>query len=123
MTDRNRIRETVSIAALCEIADESAAGGDLEGLRSQLLSVRVTENPPGIGEAEEAAHALEATLAPPPRLATPAYLDAVGEATMRLERALGESSSSPFAEAMRLARVAVEELTEEVERNYRAELP
>ena len=68
----------VSIAALCELAEEAAGGGKLEELRAQLLSLRLTEHPEGIEEAEEAALELERTIGAPPRLATPAYLDAVG---------------------------------------------
>jgi hypothetical protein len=118
---RNRVREAVSIAVLCEVADESAGGGDLSELRSQLVALRVTENPPGIEEAQEAALALEAVVGAPPRLATPQHLDAVGEATRRLERALGDGGS-PFAEALRQALPLVEELTREVEGSYKREL-
>jgi hypothetical protein len=119
---RARVREAVSIAALCELADESAGGGDLSELRSQLVALRLTENPPGIDEAEEAALALERVVGAPPRLATPAYLDAVGAATLRLERALGDSSSSPFAAAMQQGRGTVDELARQVESGYKREL-
>ena len=90
----------VSIAALCELAEESAGGGKLEELRRELVALRVTERPEGIEEAETAALALEQTILPPPRLATAEYLDAVGAAVRRLELALGDSMASPFAEAM-----------------------
>jgi hypothetical protein len=116
------VREAVSIAALCELAEESAGGGDLSELRSQLVALRLTENPPGIDEAEEAALALEAAVGAPPRLATPAHLDAIGLATRRLERALGDPGGSPFAEAMQQAVGAVEELTREVEAGYKRPL-
>ena len=119
---RAAIREAVSIAAMCEVAEESAGGGHLDELRSQLVTLRLTENPPGIDEAEDAALALERLLAPVPRVATPDYLDAVGAATRRLERALGEDAGSPFAAAMRQALPAVDELTAEVERHYKTEL-
>jgi hypothetical protein len=119
---RNRVRAAVSIAALCELADESAGGGDLSELRSQLVAVRLTEHPEGIEEAEEAALALEAVVGSPPRLATPAYLDAVGAATIRLERALGDPTSSPFAAAMHQGRTVVDELAREVEARYKAPL-
>src|SRR5204863_92010 len=62
VTARARVREVVSIAALVEVAEETAVGGDLDELRSQLVALRLTENPPGIDEAEEAALALEATI-------------------------------------------------------------
>ena len=122
ISSRNVVREAASIAALCELAEETAGGGDLEELRGQLAALRVTENPPGIDEAEEAALALERTLGTPPRLATPAYLDAVGLATRRLEQALGENGASPFAAAMKGSIVAVDELTAEVEGRNKLEL-
>ena len=120
--DRARVREAVSIAAVCELAEENAGGGHLDELRSQLLTLRLTENPEGIDEAEEAALELESTLIPPPRVASPAYLDRVGAATMKLERALGDGGASPFAAAMQVGMAAVEELAAEVERKYKLEL-
>ena len=122
ISSRARIREAASIAALCELAEETAGGGDLEELRAQLAALRLTESPPGIDEAEEAALALERTLGTPPRLATPAYLDAIGLATRRLEQALGENGGSPFASAMKGSLVAVDELTAEVEGRNKLEL-
>jgi len=120
--DRSRIREAVSIAAVCELAEETAAGGELEELRARLLTLRLTENPDGIEEAEEAALELESTLSAPPRIASPAYLDRVGTATMKLERALGDGGASPFAAAMQAGMAAVEELAADVERKYKIEL-
>jgi len=119
---RNPVREAVSIAAMCELADEQAGGGELEELRQRLVALRVTENPPGIEEAESAALDLERTLGPPPRPATPQYLDEVGAATRRLEHALGDSGNSPFAVAMQQALPAVEELAKEVESQYKLPL-
>ena len=66
-SERLRVRDAVSIIALCELAAETAAGGDLDELRSQLAALRVTENPPGIEEAEEAALELQHVLGAPPR--------------------------------------------------------
>lgn len=120
--DRRLVREALSIAALCELAAETAGGGDLEALRARLLELRMRERPPGIERAEEAALALERTLGAEPRLATPAYLDEVGAATRRLEEALGEDAGSPFAAAMRSAIGAVDELAAEVERGYKITL-
>jgi len=120
--DRARIREAVSIAAVCELAEETAAGGELEELRAQLLTLRLTENPEGIEAAEEAALELESTLSAAPRVASPAYLDRVGTATMKLERALGDGGASPFAAAMQVGMASVEELAAEVERKYKLEL-
>jgi hypothetical protein len=118
---RARVREVVSIAALCELAEELAAGGDLDELRSQLVALRVTESPPGIEEAEQAALDLQAALGAPPRLASPSYLDTVGAATRRLEEALGDGGS-PFAVAMKQAFTTVDELTRDVEAHYKRAL-
>jgi hypothetical protein len=68
VTDRALVRETVSLAALCEIAGEAADDA-------------------------------------PPRLASPAYLDAVGS-----------------ADAIAVAYSAVESLTQEVEAAYKVDL-
>jgi len=85
------------------------------------VTLRLTESPPGIEEAEAAALALERELGTPPRLATPSYLDALGLATRRLEQALG-NGGSPFAVAMAHGIVTVEELANEVEGRYKLEL-
>jgi hypothetical protein len=120
--ERATVREAASIAALCEIAVETAGGGDLESLRSQLVALRLSEAPDGIEEAEEAALELERALGAPPRVASPAWLDAVGVATLRLERALGAAAGSPFAEAMKAAVGVVETLAGDVERGYKRPL-
>jgi hypothetical protein len=122
ITSRAAVRDAVSIAALCELAEETAGGGDLERLRADLVPLRLTESPTGIDEAEAAALELERVLGAPPRLATPSYLDAVGAATRRLEATLGNGSSSPFAAALKEGRSAVEELAAEVEARYKLEL-
>jgi hypothetical protein len=116
------VRRTVSIVAMCELAEESAGGGELGELRERLVALRLTESPPGIEEAEDAALALEQAIGAPPRLAEPAYLDRVGAATRRLEEALGPSSGSPFAEAMKSGLGTVEELAHDVESNYKLPL-
>jgi hypothetical protein len=122
ITSRAAVREAVSIAALCELAEETAAGGEVERLRADLATLRLTESPPGIEEAEEAALELERVLGSPPRLATPGYLDAVGAATVRLEQTLGGGGASPFANALKQGLVAVDELAAEVEGRYKLEL-
>jgi hypothetical protein len=122
VAERGVVREAVSIAALCELADDSAGGGGLEELRAQLVTLRLTENPPGIEEAEDAALALERVLGGPGRIASPAYLDRVGSATLRLEQALGGEGGSPFAAALRAGTDAVQALTAEVEATYKREL-
>jgi hypothetical protein len=122
VTDRARVRRAVSIAALCELAEESAGGGDLDELRSRLAELRITENPVGIEEAEVAAADLQAAIQPPPRVANVAYLDAIGAAAGRLERTLGEVGGSPFAEAMKSGTAAAEDLATDVVRAYKRPL-
>jgi hypothetical protein len=122
LRDRRLVRDAVSIAALCELAEEAAGGGKLEDLRAQLLSLRLTEHPEGIEEAEEAALELERTIGAPPRLATPAHLDSVGAATRRLEHALGQGPGSPFGELMKRGIEVVGELETDVLGGYKLEL-
>ena len=120
---RLALRDAVSIAALCEVAEEVAAGGDLDDLLAQLVSLRLTEAPEGIEEAEAAVLELQRVLGAPPALATPERLDAIGLATRRLELALGGAAQgSPFADAMRGAGEVVDALTADVEGSYKAEL-
>ena len=49
--DRSLVRDAASIAALCELAAETAGGGDLEALRNDLAALRLRENPPGVERA------------------------------------------------------------------------
>lgn len=119
IADRTLVRDAVSIAAMCELAEESAGGGDIGDLRARLVELRLSENPEGIEEAEIAAAELQETIAPAPRVASVAYLDAIGRAAGRLEEALGAVGASPFAEAMKSGLAAAEELAAEVERRYK----
>ena len=120
--ERSLVRDAVSIAALCELAEENAGGGDVGELRARLVEIRLTENPEGIEEAEQAAAELQEALAPAPRVASPRYLDAVGLAATRLEQALDGAGGSPFAEAMKVGVGAAEELASEVGRSYKTAL-
>jgi hypothetical protein len=122
LTDGRLVRDAASLAALCEVAEESAGGGHLSELQARLAELRETDNPEGIEEAEAAAASLVETLQPEPRVASGAYLDALGSASRRLEQALGESGASPFAAAMQAALGSVEELAADVERNYKVAL-
>jgi hypothetical protein len=122
LTDGRLLREAASLAALCEVAEESAGGGHLPELRARLAELLETDNPEGIEEAEAAAAALAETLQQEPRVASGAYLDAIGSASRRLEQALGESGASPFASAMQAALGSVEELAADVEGHYKLPL-
>jgi hypothetical protein len=122
LTDGRLVREAASLAALCEVAEESAGGGHLPELRARLAELRETDNPEGIEEAEAAAAALAETLQQEPRVASGAYLDALGSASRRLEQALGESGASPFAAAMQASVGSVEELAADVEGHYKLPL-
>ena len=121
--ERQRVRDAVSILALCELAEENAVGGDLDDLRSQLAALRVTENPAGIEDAEAAVLALQHVLGAPPLLATPTRLDEIGAATRTLEIALGGvTQGSPFAAAMKGASEVVDALVADVAGSYRIPL-
>jgi hypothetical protein len=121
VTSRTLVRQAASISALSELAEETAGGGDLDDLLSRLVALRMSEAPDGIEEAEEAVRALQRTIEPPPRVATPHYLDRLGHATRRLEQALGEGGS-PFAQGMQHGIPAVEKLADTVQANYKIQL-
>ena len=120
--ERRDVRDAVSIAALCEVAEEAAFPGDLDELRAQLVALRVTEAPDGIQEAENAARVLQHVLGAPPHVASPARLDAIGQAARRLELALDPTAPSPFSAAMRSAAGVAESLWSDVEAAYRGTL-
>jgi hypothetical protein len=123
VVSRAELREAVSIAALCELAADAAGGGDLGSLVRRLAEIRAAESrPAGIEEAEEAVRALVEVVAEPPQLASPARLDAIGQATRRLEQELDPLVPSPFASAMRSSEGAVGELQREIEAGYRLPL-
>lgn len=118
VTDRREVRDAVALAALCEIAADSAGGGDLDELLSRLVALRLTEAPEGIDEAEEAVRSLQRTLGRPPQVAAPGRLDEIGEAARRLEQVLDPAAPSPFAAAIGSAAAAVEALVRDVESTY-----
>ncbi|HZT54239.1 MAG TPA: hypothetical protein VE995_07635 [Gaiellaceae bacterium] len=122
LRERRLVREAASLAALCEVAEEVAGGGDLDRLRASLAELREREGPPGIEAAEAAAAELAETLQPPPRVASGPYLDALGSASRRLEQALGDYGPSPFSAALHAALGSVEELAADVERRYKLPL-
>ena len=122
VVSRALLRAAVSIAALCEVAEDAAGGGDLDALIAALVEIREKEAPPGVEDAEAAARALRSLLGEPPRVASPERLDEIGAATRRLERELDSSTSSPFAAALQSSQGAVSELEREVEAGYRLPL-
>lgn len=115
---RQEVRDAVSIAALCEVAEEAAFPGDLDELRSQLVALRITEDPEGVQEAEAAALALQHALGVPPHVSSPERLDTIGQAARRLEQALDPTAPSPFTTAMRSAIEVAEALWDDVEAAY-----
>jgi hypothetical protein len=121
VAERGLVREVASIVVMCELAEELSGGGRLDELRGRLAQVRMTEQVPGIEAAEEAALELERVVGAPPRVASPAYLDAVGAATLELEHALGDFES-PFASALRSSTGAVDGFLADVETRYRVPL-
>jgi hypothetical protein len=120
--DRREVRDAVSIAALCEVAEEAAFPGDLDELRSQLVALRISEAPEGIEEAEQAARNLQHVLGSPPHLATAGRLDEIGSAARRLEQALDPTAPSPFTSTMRSAAAVADALWEDVQAAYRGSL-
>ena len=122
VTDRGLVHDAVTIAALCELAEENAGGGDVEALKLQLEELGRVEGVELVSNAQTALAELEAVLEEPPRVASPVYLDRIGLATRRFEQALGELGASPFAEAMKQGSVAVEGLMVEVEGTYKLPL-
>jgi len=122
VTSRRAARDIVTVAALCELAAENAFPGDLDELRAQLAALRLTENPAGLEPANEAALVLQHVLGVPPKLASPARLDEIGAAARRLELSLDPTAGSPFGNAMQASQGVADELWDEVEGAYLAEL-
>ena len=122
VADRAAVRDAASLIALCEVADDSAGGGELDELRSRLVGLRLTENPPGLEGAIDAVDELERTVGTPPRVASTEHLERVGAAVRKLEEALGSGPGSAFAAAMKSAAGAVQQLTLDVESNYKRTL-
>jgi len=122
LEDLAAVRDAVSMIGLCELAEEFAGGGDVPELRARLADLRRDEHPAGIEAAEQAAAELDRTLERDPRIASAGYLDAIGAAATALEKALGTTGTSPFAEAMRGGAGVVDGLVADVEANYKLPL-
>jgi hypothetical protein len=122
VVERAAVRDAASLVALVELAEDNAAGGELDELRSRLVGLRVTENPPGLEEAIAAVDELERAVGTPPRVASTEHLERVGAAVRKLEDALGSGPGSPFASAMKSGAGAVQEFVADVEANYKRQL-
>jgi hypothetical protein len=117
--DRVAVRDAASLVALVELAEENAGGGELDELRSRLVGLRLTDNPPGLDEAIAAVDELERVVGTPPRVASTDQLERIGKAVRNLEDALGSGPGSPFAAAMKSGAGAVQEFAVDVEANYK----
>src|SRR5215208_6160173 len=62
VVERAAVRDAASLVALVELADDSAGGGELDELRSRLVGLRLTDNPPGLDDAIAAVDELERTV-------------------------------------------------------------
>jgi hypothetical protein len=122
LEDRQILREAVTIAALCELAEETAAGGNAAELLRRLAELQAEDPSLELQRAEAAARELARATEEAPRLASPAYRDRGGAAAWELEQALGPSSGSPFALALQRGMAAVEALADDVERSYKRPL-
>ena len=122
VVERAAVRDAASLVALVEIAEDNAAGGELDELRSRLVGLRLTENPPGLEEAIAAVDELERAVGTPPRVASTEHLERVGAAVRKLEDALGSGPGSPFASAMKSGAGAVQEFAADVEAHYKRQL-
>ena len=90
--DRLRVRDAVSIIALCELADETAGGGDLDELRAQLAALADHGEPAGDrGGGGGGARARSGCSAPRRRSRRRPGSTTIGAATLRLELALGSA--------------------------------
>ena len=120
--DRRVLRDAVSIAAMGEVAEETA------GRRASAQAARPARGAPQdreprghrrVGGGDRRA---ERPLDDEVRVASPAYLDEVGVAARRIELALGESGASPLSEAMKQAGLTIDGLAADIEAHYKLPL-
>jgi hypothetical protein len=94
----------------------------VEQLLVRIEELRERDPSLDLERARAAALRLASVIEPPPRAASPTYLDRVGAAARELEQALGNSASSPFALALQQGMPAVEALVADVERGHKQPL-
>jgi hypothetical protein len=95
-----------------------AEGSPVAGRRAVHAAAAIS----GLCEVAEELSPDPAAITPPPRVATNAYLDALGAAARRFEHEHGSSGPSPFGAALESAFTAVEALAEQVVARNRAPL-
>ena len=106
-------------------AYESGAWLALDAKGTPVVGRRAVHDAAAISGLCEVAEELSpdpAAITPPPRVATNAYLDALGAAARRFEHEHGSSGPSPFGAALESAFAAVEALAEQVVARNRAPL-
>ena len=106
-------------------AYESGAWLALDEEATPVTSRRAVRDAAAISGLCEVAEELSpdpAAVLPPPRVATNAYLDALGAAARRFEHEHGSRGSSPFGAGLESAFAAVEALAEQVVTRNRAPL-
>ena len=98
-----------------------ALGDDMAPLTSRQ-AVRDAAALTGLCEIAEEVSPDPAAVVPPPRVATNAYLDALGAAARRFEHEHGSRGPSPFGSALESAFAAVEELADQVVARHKTPL-
>ena len=98
-----------------------ALGDDMAPLTSRQ-GVRDAAALTGLCEIAEEVSPDPAAIVPPPRVATNAYLDALGAAARRFEHEHGSRGPSPFGSALESAFAAVEELADQVVARHKTPL-
>ena len=109
VSDRRMIRDAVSLIALCELAEELSLAVAADTVRERFGAVAAelrSQDPAAAGAAVAVAEAAEvvAAAAAGPRVATPAFLDAVAAVAFQL----GSALDAYAAHAERLAEHAAE---------------
>jgi hypothetical protein len=98
-----------------------ALGDDIAPLTSRK-AVRDAAALTGLCEIAEEVSPDPSAVVPPPRMATNAYLDALGAAARRFEHEHGNRGPSPFGSALESAFAAVEELADRVVARHKTPL-